>query len=363
VAQVLLRAKTTHGDVCVLMGVDTVISDLTIDGMHDGRLPAPDVVVVSNNTQIPPPGVHGSARDLLARDPHEAFLGLELLRDLCVDYLAGVPGSPAVVLCGGGFVDTHELGVPYWFDDHRALEELARTLAPGRKVFGPIPGASLRIRATSGGVDIKESSSAVVRVDQKALQAMRGRVAPNGGLPLSSVLPFLPAEEVPFAVETVLSELDRLVPALLAHPFGRVLLECHHHDGRWLGPKRLLVHLICRPDGAGIWQALDLAESRFLPVELSPAADVLSEWPFGFELCLQDLFALFRGELVVWDVFGVAMRHWSVDPTALAGVLCELLGEGARPAATAVSLARQLSMMGIPTDPEDLLLPSPGRGV
>ena len=105
VAQILLTetSETSEsGALTVLMGVDTPISGATIQAIQTGRLPIPDVVLVANNTQIPPYGIIGSGRDLLGPDPAEGFAGVDLIHELCVQYVAQLPRPPAIVLCGGG---------------------------------------------------------------------------------------------------------------------------------------------------------------------------------------------------------------------------------------------------------------------
>ena len=361
VAQVLLSVDDGAGAVTVLIGVDTVVSDHTRAELATGALPAPDLVVVANNTQVPPVGVVGSGRDLLSHPAGEETTGLDVLRDLCVDYVAGLPGAPAVALCGGGFMDTHELGVPYRFDDHPTLVALGRQLAPDRRWFGPGPGGVLRLRSTADGVRIDTDVHPCVVVDEEALAERRRRAPPTGPLPLRSVLPFPPAEVVPDTLERVDRALAHLLPALWTHPLGDAIVGCHRHAGAWCGPRRLLVRLICRADGTGVWRALDLAESAFVVQESVDVEGVLAEWPFGFEVCLQDLDALLDGQLVVWDVLGVALRHWSATGPDVAAFLCAALGEASRPRATARVLAGTLSALGIPTRATDLLTPGLSR--
>ena len=359
VAQVLLTATTAAGPVTVLVGVDTVVSAHTASRMHSGHLPAPHAVIVANNTQIPPLGVLGSVRDLLGSDPADGFTGLALLRELCVDYVASLPGTPAVLLCGGGFLDTHELGVPYRFDDHPRLAALARSLSFGRPVFGPQPGDLLRLSRTDSGVAFDEDTHPAVTVDDTLAAAIRARPTPTGPLPLRSVLPDLPLADRAAALQRVDRALNALVPQLLTHPSGAAIVACHHHAGRTVGPRRLLVRLVGGPDGAVVWRALDLTESCFVPVTSIDEARVFDDWPFGFEVFLQDLDALLEGSLVVWDVLSIALRHWSADGPGVAHFLCAALGEAVRPRATAQVLARELTHLGVPTRAAQLLPPVP----
>jgi hypothetical protein len=354
VAQILLTERLGEEPSTVLIGVDTAISSHTTRAMHRGELPTPDLVIVANNTQLPPPGVVGSSRDLLAPDPGEGFVGIHLLQDLCIRYVAELPRPPTIALCGGGFLDTHELGVPYAFDNHPHLAGLARALAPGRPVLGPEPGDRLHIKA--GHIQLIQQAHPAVRLREDELAARRARPAPQGLLPLRSVLPTLSELEWSAALARLDRALDDWVPALLAHPQGDAIVGCNRFRERSMGPRRCLVCLVGGPAGEVAWRALDLLEGRFVHIETIDQSTILDDWPFGFEAFAQDLDAVLTGNLVVWDVLGVALRHWSASGPGMASVLCSTLSESVRPAATARALASVLTQLGVPTGPEELMV-------
>ncbi len=354
VAQVLLTETTESGSVSVLVGVDTPISGSTIQAIQAGRLPLPDAVLVANNTQIPPHGIIGSSRDLLGPDPAEGFAGLDLLHELCVQYVAKLPRPPTIVLCGGGFLDTHELGVPYLFDDHPSLARLAGTLGAGRTVLGPVPGETLQLSTLDGSLAIEGGTMSAVTLHHDRLAEIRARPIPTGPLPLRSVLPALAPAAWTAALARVDLDLNQLVPLLMAHLQGDAILGCHRWRGHTLGPQRLLVRLVDGPVEPVAWRALDLCEGCFVPIEHVDESTLLDVWPFGLEIALQDLDGLFRGTLVVWDVLGMALRHWSACGPGMARFLCAVFSEAARPSATATALAQQLTDLGVPTDSHDL---------
>ena len=361
VAQIMLTETNESGTLAVLLGVDTTISRRTLEAVRTGALPTPDAVVVSNNTQIPPPGVIGSGRDLLGPDPAAGFVGLELLRELCVTYTAGLPGAPTIILSGGGFVDTHELGVPYCFDDHPRLAAWASELSIERTVVGPLPGQVLHLAARAQGRPVSVQAHPAVTLHTEQLAELRARPSPTGPLPLRTVLPTLAPADWDAALVRVDDALNALVKPLMAHPQGDAMLGCHHWNDRVVGPLRLLLRLADGPDGLVVWRALDLCESRFVPLDDVEEATILQDWPFGLELGLQDLDGLLSGELLIWDVLGVALRHWSACGPGMASALCALLSEAARPQATAVALSAQLTALGCPTEPRQLG-PPPTRG-
>lgn len=356
VAQVLVSVPAEPRPICALLGVDTPIASATRTLMRSGALPAPDAVIVANNTQVPPPGVVGSGRNLLQDDPADGFVGLDLIRELCVDYVAGLPGSPAVVLCGGGFLDAHELGTPYAYDDHRALAALATTLSTGRQVFGPLPGDVLSLQHdATGACTFTRSHDAAVRLREAELAARRARVPQSGPLPLRSVLDDLNPSDWTAALARVDQALDALVPQLLAHPMGDAIVGCNWWRGRWLGGRRLAIRLVGGPDGRETWRALDLPLGRFVAIEPPDTTQLLDDHPFGLEVFLQDLDALLQGHLVVWDVLGVALRHWSPPGPSLPAFLCVSFAESIRVEGTAWRLAQTLTQLGRPTTACQLL--------
>ena len=357
VAQVLVTAQSAESSVTALLGVDTPISSTTRALVTAGSLPAPDAVIVANNTQIPPIGIIGSGRNLLQEDPADGFVGLDLIRELCVDYVSGLPGPPAVILCGGGFLDAHELETPYAYDDHAQLAELARALSGGRGVFGPAPGEGLRLQRDATGTctctPVKEPATVLRRED---LANRRAHPPKTGPLPLRSVLPDLPTpDDWQTSLARVDDALNALVPQLLAHPLGEAILGCHWWRGHWLGGRRLLLRLVGGPDGTEAWRALDLPSSRFVKLDAVERSSLFDHWPFGVEVFLQDLEGLIQGHLVVWDVLGVALRHWSPPGPEIPAFLCSTLAESVRVDRTAQRLARQLTALGTPTVAAQLL--------
>ena len=358
VAQVLLTADGPGGPATVLVGVDTPISQDTLRRIRSAELPAPDLVVVANNTQLPPAGVWGAGCNLLQPHPTRSYTGLDLLQTLCLDYLDGLPGTPAVALCGGGFFDDHELGVPYAHDDHPALAAQATQLGLVGAVLGPLPGERVLVPGGGAVPRLAPEAEPAVCLDRATL-ARRRAASPTPGLrPLRPVRPPLDPAASAAALARVDAWLAQLAPVLLADALGEAVIGCQQHAGRWCGAQRLAVRLVDLPDGGSRCHVLDLVAARFVPHEGGdPQADT-RRWPVGLHVALQDLDALIAGELVIWDVLGLAVRHWSATDADLPTFLCRVLGEAARPEATAVALAARLTSLGVPTAP-DALWPGP----
>ena len=84
-------------------------------------------------------------------------------------------------------------------------------------------------------------------------------------------------------------------------------------------------------------------------------SNILDEWPYGLEVFIQDLEGLLQGELDVWDVLGVALRHWSPPGPSIPEFLCLTFAESVRVDGTARRLAQTLSDLGRPTSADQLL--------
>ena len=122
-----------------------------------------------------------------------------------------------------------------------------------------------------------------------------------------------------------------------------------------MGGQRMLLHLVGGPDGSDVWRALDLPLGRFVTVESPDQSSILDDWPYGLEVFLQDLEGLMNGELDVWDVLGVALRHWSPPGPSIPEFFCLTFAESVRVEGTALRLAHTLSELGRPTCADQLL--------
>lgn len=340
VAQILI---TEDNGPAVLFGVDTVPAAEVVDLMNRGALPVPDAVVVANNTQLPPVGLACSARNL--SDAADAT-ALDVITALCVAWGAALPGRPTVLLCGGGFFDDHELGVPFRHSHLPTLAATARAL--DLPTWGPLPGT--RYQVHPGGAITEDTHPAVI------LEEFTPRSPPRS-VPLRAVLPPLQADAWHPTLTRVQQALNTVVPALLAHPAGRAILATHHHAGRWMGPRRLLVQLLGGPGEQSAGLALDLSTARFEHCA-QPTQAPHDAYPFGIVVHAQDLDALLRGDLLVWDVLGVALRHWSAAGPGLPAFLCAWASEAVRPVAMARVLCGQLAALGVHIDPDALLAPA-----
>ncbi|MFI9304531.1 hypothetical protein ACIG0C_34905 [Kitasatospora aureofaciens] len=85
--------------------------------------------MVSNNSQIVPPGMPASSVNLLpgvGGTRHKT--GLSVLNQLLLDVLAPLDGVQDVALCGNGFLPPASLHGPFLYSDHPKMAEAANGL-------------------------------------------------------------------------------------------------------------------------------------------------------------------------------------------------------------------------------------------
>jgi hypothetical protein len=338
----------------VLVCVDTLISAHTLDRVARGELDPPALAIVANNSQRPPPGARGAHADLAHPVDLGPADGHRLLQELVCDGLAGLPGPPAVALCGGGFIDPLGLRAPFCFSDHPALAAAAQALDPRRRVFGPLPGQVLELR----GSEILVREAPWVRRDEAAHAALDARLQaliarPEPAPPLAAVLPPGPAAQAPARLARLDAHLDALAAQLLGSPLGEAVLGAHRWRGAPVGPHRVALQLPDAGGGPAVQRLLDVRLARFVPGDL-PAGELPARIPCGAVVHLDDLLGLFDGELLWWDLGGLALHHWSPPGSGgLPRFLCLAFGEGARPELAARVHRRVL---------DDIQRRPPGRG-
>ncbi|MFJ9620038.1 MBL fold metallo-hydrolase [Streptomyces noursei] len=89
----------------VFIAVDADPSDLYLQQVAEGSQPVPRVAVVSNDSQIVPPGMPASSINLLpGMDGTRHKTGLSMLNQLLLEVLAPLDGIKDVALCGNGFL-------------------------------------------------------------------------------------------------------------------------------------------------------------------------------------------------------------------------------------------------------------------
>ncbi|MFC8710337.1 MULTISPECIES: MBL fold metallo-hydrolase [unclassified Streptomyces] len=335
------------------IGVDAALSDVYVQQVRDGGQPMPRLAVVSNNSQIAPPGTPGSDTNLLpgAGDVRGRKSGLRVLNELLLDYLEPLPGVADVALCGNGFLPANTPHGPYLYADHPAMAAAANSLQHLFRVHGPRPGDRLTVPADGpvttdrvGWVTTDEEFEA------EQLAAHTAFLADPKAPPLT---PIAPAVCDPAAALAELGdELPRLARDLVPTAAGQLAASIHEYLNGPLGPLRILLTLLDGPGGQDLHYAWDLTTATFEAVDPVPLDQAMTAYPFGAVLFFQDLVGILRGHVQVWDVAGSSMQCWNIGRPldSLVYALFAVYGEHQRPDLAARSYAYALGHLAARSD-------------
>ncbi|MFE9016664.1 MBL fold metallo-hydrolase [Streptomyces cyaneofuscatus] len=234
----------------VFIGVDADLSDVYVQQVRDGLQPPPRAAVVSNNSQIAPPGTPGSDTNLLpgAGDVRGRKSGLRVLNELLLDYLEPLDGLEEVILCGNGFLPANTPHGPYLYADHPAMAAAANTLQQLFTVHGPRPGDRLTLPAdrplVADQVDWVSIDAASEATQLAAHTAFLTSPVP---VPVVPIAP--PLGDTAGALAEVEEELPRLGRALIPTAAGQLAASIHDYLDGPLGPLRIYLALLAGPGG------------------------------------------------------------------------------------------------------------------
>ncbi|MFD4904154.1 MBL fold metallo-hydrolase [Kitasatospora purpeofusca] len=325
----------------VFVAVDADPSDLYLQQVADGTRPVPRMAVVSNNSQIVPPGMPASSVNLLPGvDGTRHRTGLSVLNQLLLDVLAPLDGVADVALCGNGFLPPGSPHGPFLYSDHPQMAVAANSLQNLFHVHGPRPGERLTVPA-SPAQKVTADRVGWVWIDDdfeyESLVAHAAFLADPGTVHLSPLADG-PADQ-DRALELVKQELPRLGRELLATGTGVLACSIHEYLSGPLGPHRAVLRLKDGPGGELLQFAWDVTTADFVRVEATGREEAMAAYPFGAEMFYQDYLALLEGRLQVWDVAGGAMECWHIGRPldSLVYALFGIYGEHQRPDLAALS--------------------------
>lgn len=325
----------------VFIAVDADPSDLYLQQVAEGVQPVPRVAVVSNNSQIVPPGMPASSVNLLpGMDGTRHKTGLSVLNQLLLEVLAPLDGIADVVLCGNGFLPPASPHGPFLYSDHPKMTSAANGLQNLFRVHGPRPGDRLTIPA-SPAEQVTSGQVGWVRIDEdfeyEALVAHAAFLADSSNVELSPLAE--PAVDRNQALAEIRAALPRLGRELLATSTGMLACSIHEYLSGALGPHRAVLRLKDGPRGELLQFAWDVTTADFVQVEPTGREEAMAAYPFGAEMFFQDYFALLTGRLQVWDVAGGAMECWHIGRPldSLVYALFGIYGEHQRPDLAALS--------------------------
>lgn len=350
VAQPLIRLASTAGR-DVFIGVDADVSDLYIEQLEDGALPAPYLALVSNNAQTVPYGALGADTNLLPGldNPKRRTTGIQILNGLLIDYLAPLDGTVEVALCGNGFIAPRSPHGPFLYADHTTLAHAANDLQHLFQIHGPRPGQQLRLPAEDG--PITRSTVPWVTPDIHAEQCGLAKLAaflanPRPVAPTPIVGP-IPAEDWEQVGEQLALELPALARDLISTRTGALATSIHDYLHGPLDADRLILRLLDPPGRVGEIDsyAWDITGLAFHQVPSTSREEAMARYPFGIEIYHQDFAALFRGDAQIWDIIGGSYQGWHIGENLDSPVyaLFAVYGEHQRPDLAERVYARSLA--------------------
>lgn len=320
-------------DISVFLAVDALVSEEYAAELQRGEAPSPNLVIVSNNSQIVPYGGFGAQTNLLRLpdDTLQKFTGLSLMFAILVEYLRGIPDVKNVALCGNGFVNALKPYGPFLFSNNKDLAASVNNLSIDERVFGPDPGDILNLWP-DGTIETSSADYVYLDENQNAEFYAKRQYFMTNSIPqdLLRITAREPDEEDGVMLKLVKEELDRMGPALLLSPTGKRLMEQHVYLGGPLGSRRAVIRLL---GSSAAWHlTFDVASCSFELIDID-AEGALRQFPMGIEAHLADFYGVLTGRLQIWDLAGTGMRSWYLGTKYdnLVAFMFAALGEQSRP--------------------------------
>lgn len=335
--------KNGSQDKGIFIAVDALISEDFKEAANNGSIAPPRTIVVSNNSQIVPPGSIGAHTNMLPLEDRfgDSLQGLSVLHSLLISYFEGlVHDISEIIICGNGFIASDgstassELFGPFLFSDSKKLAAIASELSIGKKIFGPYPGEVLIFDNEN---DVKISHVEWVQLNKNRIDFLLNKQKEFLENPQKIKFrpikpPFMNKEEKVEARRRIEEELQFVAKAMMISEIGKISLSLQEHLNGNLGCRRILFRFLEEDSDAVVQYALDFSTASFVYDE-TPADQLLETFPFGLEVFLIDFFAIIEGKLQIWDLAGNAMRSWYIgDPyTNIISFLYTFYGEQVRP--------------------------------
>ncbi len=341
----------THEQLSCFIAVDALVSDRLERDVLAGKMPVPDLVIVSNNSMVTPPGARPSSPFSTGRiSVLNPMTGLSILNDLLS--ASGQIAGPKthVAICGNGHIDHIQAFGPFLHSDNKRLASLANEMGYKKIVHGPYPGERISVGATG----ISEDTVSWVRRDADRHDQQRRQLdgfleVPEQGR-LTGVMPAYAGDnDVASDIEVVEAYLVDLARLLMQLPPGRNALAATEREWPRLGDRRIVMRFLVG-DGRVAQYGLNVVTSRF-ERDSTPVDELVNVFPCGFEAFLRDFAAILRGEIQIWDIAGRSTYSWNLGDSyqGIEPVLLADLGEQVRPELHAVLFGAAIERL-VPAD-------------
>ena len=301
----------------IFIAVDALVSEAFKTDIIEGRLAAPKLVIVSNNSRVSPPGAFQSLENWgkNASDSNRKVgpLGIGVLSAVLTSYMDDFPVQPEnIALCGGGFIKRLGAFAAFPFSDQPTLSRLANRLSLDTHIVGLLPGEAFALTPDPGPqavidwvqVDKVQHNLLIEELDQFIEARKTVEV-------VASVRPDVQdAEAYIELLRRAQAELQRLAKSLMLFITGRKVLAMSHHKGRKLGPKRIVFSFVSHALGRQDSYALNLISGQFEAEVHNQLESLVAHYTCGVCLPLVDFIGMAEGELQVWDIVGVSVQSW-----------------------------------------------------
>lgn len=342
VIQIYIQKKDSQ-DKGVFIAVDALISEDFKEAVDNEWIVQPRAVVVSNNSQIVPPGGVGAHTNMLPLEERfgNSLQGLTVLHAMLITYFEGLGHDvQEIVICGNGFIASDgstassELYGPFLFSDNKKLAAMASELSIGKTILGPYPGEELIFDDED---NIKVNQVSWVQLNKTRIDGLLKKQREFLENPQEiKIRPirssFINKEEARNALIRVEEELCSIAKAMMISEIGKIAINLREHLNGSLGCRRILFRFLEENNETAIQYALDFSTASFVYDE-TPTDQLLETFPFGIEVFLVDFFAIIEGKLQIWDLAGNAMRSWYIGDsyTNIISFLYAFYGEQVRP--------------------------------
>ncbi|VVP34186.1 hypothetical protein PS862_04532 [Pseudomonas fluorescens] len=288
VASVYLRDSNRHA---LFIQSDTRIADSFYEDVNAGRVPAPNVMVVTNNFQTSAEGYSIGLDNLLpVADPKYARIsGLRLLNEIVTKPSRRLEAAVTLLIAGNGYVDAGYKIRHLWSNSQ--LAQIASQLSLLRTVQALAPGERLEVGRTS----------CVDRAEWINLE----EVSP---LEVASIMPEWKGDQL--SLSEVKAHLDTMAKTWLITGYGQVLMAQTQYLGRPLGARKLVIQLSGEGEKS-VDFVMDISRVEFIPVE-SSGAFAIKQYPFGIRVDYRDFGRLIMGELQIWELINLSASQWYV---------------------------------------------------
>ncbi|WP_395686322.1 MBL fold metallo-hydrolase [Caenimonas koreensis] len=324
----------THGEVSCFIAVDALTSDRLEKDVVAGRMPVPDLIIVSNNSMVTPPGARAASPFSKGKTSLlSPGTGLSILDDL-VGAAGRIAGPHThIAICGDGHIDHVQDFGPFLHSDNKRLAELANGMGYQPVVHGPYPGERISIFGGNKFVDDRVSwiDYDGSRHEEQKHKLLTFLKSPVQGRLTGVVAPYVEDAQVARDIDIVEVYLVQLARLLLQLPPGRNVLAATEREWPNLGDRRVVVRFLVG-DGRVAQYGLNVVTAKF-ERDTTPTARLTQVFPCGFEAFLRDFAAILRGEIQVWDIAGRSTYSWNLGDSyqGIEAVLLGDLGEQVRP--------------------------------